>query len=212
MKTLIDRGRHLLALGSAAFAFSALAQPAPDMPPDMLAKTVTEDVMGALRADPDVQAGNPKKATDLVEAKIAPYFDFEQLTQLAMGRHWREATPEQRKRILSEFRTVLVRTYSNPLVTYRNRSVFFKPSKPAAGETRTTVHATVQRPDGPPVAIDLRMEKQPAGWKVYDVAIENVSLLENWRNQFNAQILKDGVDGLIRSLADLNSRTRATSG
>lgn len=212
MKTFIDQARLLVALGSVAFALSAAAQAAGPVSPDVLAKAVTEEVMGALRADPDVQAGNQKKAAELVETRIAPYFDFDQLTQLAMGKHWRDASEEQRKRIASEFRAVLVRTYSNPLMTYRNRTVVYKPSKLGAADTRTTVSATVSRPDGAPLAIDLRMEKQHSIWKIYDVAIENVSLLENWRNQFNAQIQKDGVDGLIRSLADLNVRSRGTSG
>ncbi|MGH8618075.1 MAG: MlaC/ttg2D family ABC transporter substrate-binding protein [Burkholderiales bacterium] len=201
-------------LGGAALALTAapaLAQaPAADAPPDTLARSVTEDVMKALRTDKDIAAGNQKKLTDLVETKILPYFDFAQMTQLAMGRNWREASADQRKAVTAEFRTLLVRTYSTALSTYKNQTVDYKPVKLAPGDTRVTVRSAInQDGGGPPISMDLRMEKQAGGWKVYDVAIENVSLLENWRSQFNTQIQKNGVDGLIKALADLN-KTRGT--
>ena len=202
-------------LGAAAFALAAAqaqaqtAVSAADAPPDLLARSVTEDVMKVLRTDKDIQAGNQKKLTDLVETRILPYFDFAQMTQLAMGRNWREATPDQRKAVTAEFRTLLVRTYSTALATYKNQNVDYKPVKLAPGDTRVTVRSAINQDGGPPISMDLRMEKQAAGWKVYDVAIETVSLLENWRSQFNTQIQKNGVDGLIKALADLN-KSRGT--
>jgi phospholipid transport system substrate-binding protein len=204
-------------LGAMAFTFAAATAQAqtpstnPDTPPDVLARTVTEDVMKVLRTDKDIQAGNQKKLTDLVETKILPFFDFTQMTQLAMGRNWRDASPDQRKAVTGEFRTLLVRTYSTALANYKNQTVDFKPVKLAPGDTRTTVRGMITQEGGPPIAMDLRMEKQAGGWKVYDVAIENVSLLENWRGQFNTQIQKSGVDGLIKALMDLNKSRLAQS-
>ena len=215
---LVPRFARLLAGGVLALAAAqAPAQPVAsastgEVAPDALARSVTDEVMKALRTDKEIAAGNQKKLTDLVETKILPYFDFSQMTQLAMGRNWREATPDQRKALTGEFRTLLVRTYSTALSTYKNQTVDYKPVKVAPGDTRVTVRSAILQDGGPPISMELRMEKQPAGWKVYDVAIENVSLLENWRGQFNTQIQKNGVDGLIKALADLNSKSRSNQG
>ncbi len=201
----------LLALAAAQAQAQTLASASTgDVAPDALARSVTDEVMKALRTDKEIAAGNQKKLTDLVETKILPYFDFSQMTQLAMGRNWREATPDQRKALTAEFRTLLVRTYSTALSTYKNQTVEYKPVKLAPGDTRTTVRSAILQEGGQPISMELRMEKQPGGWKVYDVAIENISLLENWRGQFNTQIQKNGVDGLIKALADLNSKSRGT--
>lgn len=212
-----NSSRFVRLLAGAALALAATQAPAQavasastgDVAPDALARSVTDEVMKALRTDKEITAGNQKKLTDLVETKILPYFDFSQMTQLAMGRNWREASPEQRKALTAEFRTLLVRTYSTALSTYKNQTVDYKPVKLAPGDTRVTVRSAINQDGGPPISMELRMEKQPGGWKVYDVAIENVSLLENWRGQFNTQIQKNGVDGLIKALADLNSKSRS---
>ncbi len=179
----------------------ATAQP---LAPDALARSVTDDVLAVVRSDKDLQAGNQKKVLELVEAKVLPHFSFASMTQLAMGRNWRQASSEQQQRLVAEFRTLLVRTYATAFTQYRNQTVEYKPLRTAAGETDVVVQSQIKRASGAPVAVDYNMEKTDAGWKVYNVKIEGISLVENYRNTFNTEIQKNGIDGLIKSLADKN--------
>jgi len=172
--------------------------------PDALAKSVTDDVLAVIRADKDIQSGNHKKVLDLVEAKVLPHFSFPHMTQLAMGKNWRAASPDQQKRLIGEFRTLLVRTYTTAFTQYRNQTVEYKPVRMAAADTDVVVQSQVKQPSGPPVAVDYNMEKTDSGWKVYNVKIEGVSLIENYRNTFNTEVQKSGVDGLIAALAEKN--------
>lgn len=172
--------------------------------PDALARAVTDDVMTLIRADKELQAGNQKRILEVVESKVLPHFNFASMTRLAMGRNWRAASAEQQQRLTQEFRTLLVRTYTTALTQYRNQTVEFKPFRMAAGETDVLVQSLVKKPGAAPVAIDYGMEKTDNGWKVYNVKIEGISLIENYRNTFNTEIQKNGVDGLIKSLADKN--------
>ncbi len=174
------------------------------MAPDALARSVTDEVIAIIRADKDLLAGNQKKMIDLVEAKITPHFSFASMTQLAMGRNWRQANPEQQKRLIAEFHTLLVRTYTTAFVQYRDQKVDYKPLRMAANETDVVVHSLIRQSGGQPVAVDYSMEKTSSGWKVYNVKIEGISLIENYRNTFNTEIQKHGVDGLIKSLAEKN--------
>lgn len=172
--------------------------------PDVLAKSVTEEVLSVIRADKDIQSGNQKKVLELVEAKVLPHFSFPRMTQLAMGRNWREANPEQQKKMIGEFRTLLVRTYTTAFTQYKNQTVEYKPLRAAAGDTEVVVQSLIKQNSGPPVAVDYSMEKTDSGWKVYNMKIEGISLIENYRNSFNTEIQKNGVDGLIASLAAKN--------
>jgi phospholipid transport system substrate-binding protein len=172
--------------------------------PDVLARSVTDEVLAVIRADKDLQAGNQKKMIELVEAKVLPHFNFVTMTQLAMGRNWRQVNPEQQKQLTAEFRTLLIRTYTTAFVQYRNQTVDYKPVRMAAGDTDVVVHSLVKQPSGPPVAVDYNMEKTENGWKVYNMKIEGISLIENYRNTFNTEVQKNGVDGLIKTLADKN--------
>ena len=172
--------------------------------PDALARSVTDEVLALIHADKEIQAGNQKKVLELVEAKVLPQFSFVSMTQLAMGRNWREANAEQQKRLIGEFRTLLVRTYTTALTQYKNQVVVYKPVRMAANDTDVVVQSVVKQASGPPVAVDFNMEKTDSGWKVYNVKIEGISLVENYRNTFNTEIQKHGVDGLIKSLADKN--------
>lgn len=172
--------------------------------PDVLAKTVTEEVLAVIRADKDIQSGNQKKVLELVEAKVLPHFSFPRMTQLAMGRNWRDATPEQQKKMVGEFRSLLVRTYTTAFTQYKNQTVDYKPLRAAAGDSEVVVQSLIKQNSGPPVAVDYSMEKTETGWKVYNMKIEGISLIENYRNTFNAEIQKHGVDGLIASLATKN--------
>ena len=126
------------------------------------------------------------------------------MTALAMGREWRSATPEQRRQLTAEFRTLLVRTYSNALTAYKNQSVEFKPFRMQAGETDVVVRSQVVQPGAKPVTIDYNLEKTPEGWKVYDVVVGGVSLVTNYRSTFAQEVRSGGIDGLIRSLQAKN--------
>jgi phospholipid transport system substrate-binding protein len=186
----------------AAAAFPAFA--APDLAPDALARTVTDEVLAIVRTDKDLQAGNQQKIAQLVEVKVLPHFNFTHMTQLAVGRNWRQATPEQQNALTDEFKTLLVRTYATAFSQYRNQTVDYRPVRMGANDTDVVVKSLIKQPSGQPIAIDYSMEKLPGGWKVYDVKIEGISLVENYRNTFNSQIQKGGIEGLIKALADKN--------
>lgn len=172
--------------------------------PDELARTVTEEVLVLIRADKDLQAGDQKKLLDLVEAKVLPHFHFMRMTRLAMGKNWRQATPDQQNALAREFRTLLVRTYTAAFTQYKNQSVEYRPARLMPEDTDAVVKSVVKQPSGPPVAIDYSMEKTGQGWKVYNVKIEGISLIENYRNTFNTEVQKSGVDGLIKALSSKN--------
>ena len=172
--------------------------------PDMLVKAITEEVTGIMRQSSEIQAGNPKKVAELIETKILPHFQLTRMTQLAMGRNWRLATPEQQKALTTEFVTLLVRTYSTALVTYRDHVIDVKPLRAAPEATDVTVRSDVRRPGVQPVSIDYEMAKTPEGWKVYDVKVGGVSLVTTYRETFTNEVREHGVDGLIKSLAAKN--------
>ena len=187
----------------AAFLFSAVAVAA-DQAPDVLVKNVTNEVLDAVRKDKDLQNGNSRKTLDLVETKILPHFNFQRMTQLAMGREGRQATPEQLKILVDEFRELLVRTYSKALTEFRNQEITFKPLKYAPTDTDVKVRTDIKQTGGKPVQLDYYLEKTAAGWKVYDVEVGGVSLITNYRSTFGQEIQKNGVDGLIRTLQAKN--------
>jgi phospholipid transport system substrate-binding protein len=172
--------------------------------PDALVKRVAQDVLATIRADPRVQAGDPARIREVIEAKLLPYFDFARMTALAMGRNWRAATPPQQQRLTDEFRTLLVRTYSGALNKYHDETIEYRPLRMNPGDTDVTVRTAVLRPGGAPVQIDYSMEKTPSGWKAYDVIVGGISLVTNYRDEFNEQIRNGGVDGLIKALAEKN--------
>jgi len=186
------------------FGLSSAGMAAQMMAPDALARSVTDEVIAIIRADKELLAGNQKKMIDLVEGKISPHFSFTAMTQQAMGRNWRQASLEQQKRLIAEFHTLLVRTYTTAFVQYRDQKVDYKPLRMAASDTDVVVQSLIKQSSGQPVAVDYSMEKTDSGWKVYNVKIEGISLIENYRNTFNTEIQKHGVDGLIKSLAEKN--------
>ncbi|MEW6512843.1 MAG: ABC transporter substrate-binding protein [Pseudomonadota bacterium] len=194
--------RFLLGL-LAAFLFSVSAIAA-DVAPDVLVKNVTTEVLDTVRKDKDIQNGNSKKILDLVESEILPHFNFQRMTQLALGREGRQATPEQMKKLVDEFRHLLVRTYSKALTEFRNQEISYKPLKLVAADTDVKVRTEIKQSGGKPVALDYYLEKSAAGWKVYDVEVGGVSLITNYRSSFSQEIQKNGVDGLIRTLQAKN--------
>jgi phospholipid transport system substrate-binding protein len=179
------------------------------LPPDALARSVTEEVLGILRTDKDLAAGNHRKVVELIESKVAPHFEFTSMTKLAMGRNWSQANPDQKKTLTQEFRTLLVRTYTTAFTQYKDQTVEYRPLRLAPDETDVVVKSLIKQPSGQPVSVDYRMEKTDGGWKVYDVKIEGISLIENYRGSFNSEIQKTGVDGLIRSLVEKNKSALA---
>ncbi len=201
------------------FSLLALLVPvaqAQELAPDVLVKSITQEVIAVLKQDKDIQAGNPKKIEELIDAKVLPHFNFTRMTQIAMARNWRLATPEQRKDLTGEFRTLLVRTYSTALSNYRDQAIDYKPLRAKPEDVEVTVRSEVkQSGSSQTVAIDYEMEKTPDGWKVYDVKVGGVSLVTTYRDTFTSEVKERGVDGLIKSLAAKNrqsERERAKSG
>ena len=184
----------------------ALAQ---DAAPDVMVKGITVDVLDIIKKDKDIQAGNPKKIAEVVETRILPHFDFARMTQIAVAVNWRKATPEQKKALTEEFKTLLVRTYSNALTLYRDQSVDFKPLHMKAGDAEVTVRSEIRQKSAQPVTLDYDMAKTASGWKVYDVKVGGVSLITNYREDFAAQVRESGIDGLIKALVSKNRGTGA---
>jgi len=172
--------------------------------PDVLAKTTTEEVLEILRNNKDIRT-DPKKVTELVEAKILPHFDFTKMTRLAVGKGWRQASPEQQQTLVTEFRNLLVRTYGTSLTQYKNETVEFKPLKMEPDAADVMVKSQINRAGGgQSIAVDYTMEKSSSGWKIYDVTIEGVSLVTTYRGSFADEVQRSGVDGLIAHLQQKN--------
>ncbi|MDE2388491.1 MAG: ABC transporter substrate-binding protein [Betaproteobacteria bacterium] len=186
---------------------SLLAFPAwsVEMAPDRLVDKTVKEVIEIIQKDEELKNGSKDKMLDLIETKILPHFNFTRMTQLAMGQHWSKAGPEQQTKLVDEFRTLLVRTYSNALTTYNHETIKVNPIKQLGDNVETTVRTVVVQGKGKePIPIDYSMEKKPDGWKVYDVTVAGVSLVTNYRGSFNSQVRKGGVDGLLKALADKN--------
>ena len=199
MKTLI------FSIATALISFSALAQNALDSAtPDGLIKTIVTDVMASVKADPEIQKGNIPRVVELVEKKIVPYTDMRRTTQLAMGRNWSKATPEQQNQLIIEFKNLLIRTYSGALSQLRDQTVQYKPLRSSPNDTDVIVR-TVVIGKSDPIPLDYRLEKTNDGWRVYDVNIMGAWLIEAYRNQFTNQINQNGIDGLIKFLQERNA-------
>ena len=180
--------------------------------PDALARKVTEEVLAIIRTDKDIQAGNTKKVYDLVEARIVPHFNFTRMTRLAVGAPWRQATSAQQQSLTNEFRTLLVHTYTSAFTQYKDQVVEYRPLKLQPGDTEVVVRSLIKQKGGAdPVDINYSMEKTDASWKVYDVVIAGVSLVQNYRSTFNSEIQKSGIDGLIATLANKNKTLQQQS-
>jgi phospholipid transport system substrate-binding protein len=188
---------QLRRLAAAALLLAAvpivLAQ---ELAPDQLMRTLSDEVIASIRQDKDIGT--------VVEAKILPHFDFARSTQIALGANWRRATPEQQERLIREFRTLLVRTYSGALASYSGQTIEFRPLRAGAADTEVTVRSQVRQPGAEPIAIDYDMHKSGAAWKVFDVRISGISLVATYRSAFNDTVRNHGIDGLIGTLASKN--------
>jgi phospholipid transport system substrate-binding protein len=194
-----------LFLGAFVWCTSAFAQESPDA----LIQKVTDEVLTIVRQDKDIQNGNTKKAIELVEVKVLPHFNFQRMTALAMGRDWKKATGEQQAKLSQEFKTLLVRTYSNALTGYKDQTIRYKPTKMQSGDTEVVVKTEVVQPGGRPIQLDYSVEKQNEGWKVFDVVVAGVSLVTNYRETFNQEVRANGVDGLLQMLVNKNKQLEA---
>jgi phospholipid transport system substrate-binding protein len=172
--------------------------------PDVLVKTVTEEVIGLIAKDKEIKSGSRAKLIQLIDAKVLPHFNFGAMTALAMGQNWSKATPEQKKRLIEEFKTLLVRTYASALSAYSEQKLDFRPLRAKPSDTDVTVNVRVLQPGAQPVAIDYSMEKTSAGWKVYDVMVGGVSLVANYRTEFSNVVREGGIDALIKNLQTKN--------
>lgn len=185
-------------------ALATPLSPAQDVAPDVLLKAAASEVIAIIRQDKDIQAGNPTQVANLVETRILPLFDFSRMTQSAVGRNWRLATPEQQKALTEAFKTLLVRTYFTALSNCGDQAFEFKRLRAAPGDTEVTVRSVVKQSALEPLAMDYDLEKVAAGWKVYDIKFGGVSLITTYREGFAAKVRDGGVDGLITSLSDQN--------
>jgi len=195
----------IFSIATALISGSAFAQNALDSAtPDSLIKTIVTDVMASVKADPEIQKGNIPRVVELVEKKIVPYTDMRRTTQLAMGRNWSKATPEQQNQLIIEFKNLLIRTYSGALSQLRDQTVQYKPLRSSPSDTDVIVR-TVVIGKSDPIPLDYRLEKTNEGWRVYDVNIMGAWLIEAYRNQFTNQINQNGIDGLIKFLQERNA-------
>lgn len=209
---MINRRTTLMSL-VAACASALLAAPAwaNTEAPDVLVKRISGEVMAAVKADPQIQAGDVNRIVALVDSKIMPSVNFSRMTASAVGRHWREATPEQQKKLQDEFKTLLVRTYSGALGEVKDQTITFRPLRARPEDTEVVVRSEVIG-RGDPVQIDYRMEKTPDGWKIYDLNVLGLWLVETYRTQFSQEINARGIDGLIAALAQRNKSNAGTTG
>ncbi len=182
---------------------SVLAAP---VPPDVLVKQTVEEVLSIIRTDEKVQAGDVNRIAEIMEQKIAPHFDFPRMTRLAVGRPWRQATPKQRSELISEFRTLLIRSYASAFTMFRAIYVEYKPLRASSDATDATVNTLIRLPGGAqPISVDYDMQLTDAGWKVFDVRIDGASLIINYRNIFSQEIQRGGIEGLLNSLKQKNA-------
>jgi phospholipid transport system substrate-binding protein len=194
--------KKLFAMFLALFVTAAVVA---EEAPDVLVQRVTEEVLEIVRKDKDIQNGHTQKVMELVDKKVLPNFNFTRMTALALGKEWRKASPQQQQQLTAEFRTLLVRTYSNALTSYKNQKIIYKPFKMVPADVDVLVRTEVQQPGSKPVQLDYSLEKADGGgWKVYDVVVAGISLVTNYRDQFNQEVRNGGIDGLIAAIAAKN--------
>jgi phospholipid transport system substrate-binding protein len=194
---------RILGLLLLSFAGTAHAQ---ELAPEQLVQKITEEVLAAIKSDKQLQSGDKQRALKLAEEKVLPYVDFEESTRLAVGRAWSQATPEQRKQLVNEFRNMLVRTYSNAIEGYEGQTLKVLPSRGSSqAKDEATVRAQFIRSGGKPLPIEFQMRKVGPSWKVYDINVEGISLVLTYRSEFDAIVKQQGIDGLIKQLTQKNA-------
>jgi phospholipid transport system substrate-binding protein len=196
--------KQLFAVATVALAFNAHASGPANEAPDALVKRISQDVIETAKADKAIQAGDTKKVMQLVETKILPYVDSDRMTSLAAGRFWRDATPDQQKKLSEQFRTLLIYTYSGALSQIKNETVDFQPLRADPSDTEVEVRSKVNMTRGEPITLNYRVAKGAAGWKIYDINVMGAWLVETYKGTFASEISKGGIDGLIKTLTAKN--------
>ncbi len=206
----LTRRTALAALVSLAGAGGWSAAPAQTViSPDALVRQISTEVIDSVKADKEIQAGSLTRIIALVDAKVMPHVNFQRMTAIAVGRAWRTATPEQQRRLLEEFKTLLVRTYAGALTQVKDQTVQLKPLRAGADDLEVVVRTEVKG-KGDPIQLDYRLEKTPGGWKIYDVNVLGVWLADtSFKSQFAPIVANSGIDGLIGNLAELNRKAAA---
>lgn len=177
-----------------------------DLAPDVEMRNVSAEVLTIIREDKGIASGDARHAIELIDAKVAPRFDFTRMTALAVGREWRNATAEQKTALVTEFRNLLVRSYSNALNRFKDMQITVKPVRMNPTDIEVIVRTEVRQPGKQPDTVDYSLEKKDGMWKVYDVAVAGVSLITNYRDAFGQEIKAGGIDGLIKSLKAKNAK------
>jgi phospholipid transport system substrate-binding protein len=201
MKNFLMAFRFFIVLTLLGFSAASFAVESPDE----LVKRTADDVLTTVKNDKDIQAGDQEKVFALAEEKIVPNFNFDKVSRMVLGKNWTKATPEQKTAFQAEFRTLLIRTYASALSKYKNQTIEYKPFRMVNASSIASVKTQIIQPGGQPIAVDYTLEKQAETWKVYDIVIEGVSLVTNYRGQFAQEIRQNGMDSLIRKLADKNT-------
>lgn len=171
---------------------------------DELVKKTADDVLASIKNDKDIQAGNQQKILALAEEKIIPNFDFDRVCRMVLGKNWKSATPEQQAAFQKEFRSLLLRTYATALGKYKDQVIEYKPLRAEPDAKNVSVKTQILQPGGQPIGVDYSLVKAENGWKVYDIVIESVSLVTNYRSQFSNEIRTNGLDSLNKKLAEKN--------
>jgi len=196
----------LFALTASMLLVSAARAQAPASTPDAMVRDLSNEVLNAIKADKALKSGDANRVQKLVDDKVLPYTDFQKMTQLSVGPGWRNATPEQRAALTREFRMLLVRTYSGALSQISDHKVELRPFRAQPTDTDVIVRTQVVASRGDPIQLDYRLEKTDGGWKIYDINILGVWLIENYKSQFSSQVNSSGIDGLIKTLSERNSQ------
>lgn len=194
-------------LTSAVFSVVLMAAPGlamAEISAEELVKQTADDVLNTIKNDKDIQAGNQQKIFALAEEKILPNFDFDRVCRMVLGKNWKAASPEQQAVFQKEFRSLLLRTYAVALGKYKNQVIEFKPLRAEPDAKNVSVKTQILQPGGQPIAVDYSLVKVEGGWKVYDIVIESVSLVTNYRSQFSNEIRTNGLDSLNKKLAEKN--------
>jgi phospholipid transport system substrate-binding protein len=209
--TLLTSLRRLLAVATLGLGLVHAAHAADANAPDQLIRQLSLETIEAVKADKDIQAGNINKIIALVDAKVMPHVNFQRMTASAVGRFWRQATPDQQQKLQAEFKTLLVRTYAGALTQVKDQTIGLKPLRAQPSDTEVVVRTEI-RGKGDPIQLDYRLEKSGAEWKIYDVNVLGIWLADQYRNSFAQEIGANGIDGLIKSLADKNAKAGVAKG
>jgi phospholipid transport system substrate-binding protein len=213
MKPVSDSIRRAALATLAVFCALGAARPAAagdaDIAPEKMILDLSTSVLDTLKSDKQIQAGDFDRVQKLVDERIMPHVDFDKMTRLAVGRPWRGASADQRSALIAQFRTLLMRTYSGALARVSDQSVRLRPTRTQDNSSDVIVRTQIVASQGDPVDLDYRLEKAADGWKIYDLNILGVWLVENYKNEFTATLSQGGVDGLIKELTEKNRRLAA---